>query len=174
MASLEPQILGALIGASVTFVVSIVVLIFTNRSHDKRQQLQHKHENEIAMAKFYREKIEDIYMSFSTWQRKFGAIYIGLIGYVKGELSENDAYGMFNNLGESDSINKVEMLISLYFPRLISQYKTVMDQRGKIVEYFPPNRSLIGEYSGYCSDQQSFEKKAIKFKEALKEEIDKL
>ena len=94
MQSLQPQVFGALVGASVTLIVSIVVLIFTNRGHNKRQKLQHKHELEVTMARLLREKIEDIYLSFSKWETKFGSIYLGLIGYVKGELSENDAYGI--------------------------------------------------------------------------------
>jgi|SRR4030043_749023 len=174
MQSLQPQVFGALVGASVTLIVSIVVLIFTNRGHNKRQKLQHKHELEVTMARLLREKIEDIYLSFSKWETKFGSIYLGLIGYVKGELSENDAYGMFKSQGESGYIAKVEMLISLYFPCLISKYENVMIERGKVVKYFPPNQSLIGDYKGYCGAQQSFENRAIEFKKALKEEIDKL
>jgi hypothetical protein len=174
MDTLQPQVFGALIGASVTFVVSIVVLIFTNRGHDKRQKLQHKHEHKVSMERFYSEKIEDIYLSFSRWERSFGSIYVSLIGYVKGELSESDAYSLFKNLGESGNIDKVEMLISLYFPWLLTIYKDVMAERYKIVKYFPPSRSLIGDYAGYCIAQQSFEKRSGEFKEALKEEIKKL
>jgi hypothetical protein len=174
MQTLEPQVSGALIGASVTFIVSIVVLIFTNMGNAKRQRLQHEHEHEAAMATLYREKLEDIYMSFLEWERMFGSIYVSLIGYVKGELSEKDAYSMFKNQGTSGNIGKVEMLISLYYPELNSKYKSVMAERGKIVKYFPPNQSLIGDYSGYCTTQKSFEKSAVEFKEALKEQIDKL
>ena len=174
MQSLQPQVFGAMIGASVTFIVGIAVLIFTNRGHNKRQKLQHKHELDVAMASLLREKIEDIYLSFSKWERNFGAMYVGLIGYVKGELSENDAYGLYKNIGEFGNIDKVEMLISLYFPLLISNYMNVMNERGKVVKYFPPNQALVGDYKGYCSAQQSFEQSTIEFKNKLKEKIDKL
>ncbi len=175
MQSLHPQVFGALIGASVTFIVGIVVLIFTNKGHNNRQKLQHKHELEVIMARLLREKIEDIYLSFSRWETSFEAIYVGLIGYVKGELSENDAYALLlKNPGESGYKEKVEMLISLYFPWLISKYENIMIERSKVVKYFPPNQSLIGDFKGFCGTQQSFEKRAIEFKKALKEEIDKL
>jgi len=174
MQTLEPQIFGALIGASVTFIVSIVVLIFTNMGHAKRQKLQHKHEHETAMATLYRNKLEDIYTSFLKWERMFGSIYVSLIGYVKGELSEKDAFSMFKNHGTSGNIDKVEMLISLYYPELKYKYKSVMAARGRIVKYFPPNQSLIGDYSGYCTTQQFFEESAVEFKEALKDQIAKL
>lgn len=174
MQSLQPQIFGALIGASATLIVSMVVLIFTNRGHNKRQKLQHKHELDVTMVNLLREKIEDIYLSFSNWERNFGGIYVGLIGYVKGEISENDAYGLYKNVGEGGHLAKVEMLISLYFPCLISTFENVMIERGKVVKYFPPNQSLIGDYKGYYGTQQSFEKSALEFKKTLKEEIDKL
>lgn len=174
MESLQPQVFGALIGASVTFIVSIAVLIFTNRGHDKRQRLQHRHEREATMDSLHRSRIEDLYLSFSKWQKTFAAIYLGLIVYVKGELFEKDAYGLFKSHGESGHMDKVEMLISLYFSCLTSKYDDVMLERGKVVKYFPPNQSLIGDYAGYCVAQKAFEKRATEFKLALKEEIDKL
>jgi|GEM_PF-2221486 len=172
MQSLQPQVFGAIIGASVTLIVSIIVLIFTNRGHNNRQKLQHKHELEVIRARLLREKIEDIYLSFSNWETHFAAIYCGLIVYVKGEISEDDAYDLLiKNPGESGHIEKVEMLISLYFPWLIEQFEKVMIERGKVIKYFPQNQSLVGDFKGYCNSQQSFEKSARDFRKALKEEI---
>lgn len=179
MESLQPQGFGVLIGASVTFIASIIVLIFTNRGHDKRQKLQHYHENAISKARFYREKIEDTYLSFSKWERNFVAMYVGLLVYVKGEVSEKDAFDLIkmnqtNQIEFGNNRDKVEMLITLYFPCLIPQFENVMIEREKVAQYFPQrNESLIGDYAGYCAAQISFEEKSKEFKEALKSELNK-
>jgi hypothetical protein len=175
MQSLNPQIFGAIIGAAVTMIISIVVLIFTNRGHNNRQALQHKHELEVIKTKLIREKIENIYLSFSKWETYFASIYVGFIGYVKGQISENEAYDLLiKHPGESGQLAEVEMLICLYFPRLISKFENVMTERSKVTKYFPPNQCLVEDYKKYFSAQQSFEKSAEEFKQALKEEIDKL
>jgi biopolymer transport protein ExbB/TolQ len=51
MAELPPQIFGAIIGASVSLMAAIVVLIFTNKGHDKRQKYQHDHEKTLEDLK---------------------------------------------------------------------------------------------------------------------------
>lgn len=178
MENIEPQLLGVLIGSSVTLFASIVVLIFTNKGHNKRQIIQHQHELKISDARFYREKIEDIYLSFSYWDRNFVSLYLGFIGYVKGELSEKEASDFAMKHGDNESgnhLDKVEMFIALYFPNLNSKFQEIMNARSDVIKYFPFSRpSLVGNISDYYAAQKNFEKKVMEFKDELKAEINNL
>lgn len=176
--TLHPQVLGASIGALITAMVGIAAFWFTNYGHNKRQQIQHQHEHRISREKFLKEKIEDIYLSFSNWDRNFSSCYLGMIGYVKGEMHETDALEFINrngNIRYGEYLDKVEMLLTLYFPHLLEEFKGVMEQRSQITKFFPIGKSSqTGNISSFYATQENYENQVEKFKKALQAEIESL
>lgn len=175
MSSLPPQVIGALIGAIVTATIGVLVMIFTNMGHNQRQKLQHQHELTIANRDFLKGKIEDIYLSFSKWETNFAGVYVGLIGYVKGEVSEKDAYELIQKQAGAPGLHeKVQMLLSLYFPHLLDAYEDVRSERGEVVAFFPSSKQPAGRVKEYYASQENFESTTQKFRMRLTEEINKL
>ncbi|MCP8899866.1 hypothetical protein [Gilvimarinus xylanilyticus] len=167
MKELPPQILGAIIGALVSMVIAAVVMMFTNSGHNKRQKAQHDHEVKQESLKHRRQKLEECYLSFSKWQSYFGSIYIGMIGYVKGQVPEERAYEIVKDSSVAGFLEQVEMIISLYYPNLMDSYKAAHSARGHIVQFFPPNSIEVGGLPRFYQAQENFEKKAEEFKEAM-------
>jgi len=174
MKSLDPTIIGALVGGIGSFVVAIVVFILSNRSQDKRLRRQHKHELDLEEKKHRREKLEEAYLAFSNWETLFAGIYVGMIGYVRGEMSEDSAYQLARRSSAAGSNEQVAMLIALYFPKLQSTYEAVRAARGDVVKYFPPNVEMQGDLAGFYRVQERFEALTQQLKDAMKSEIDSL
>ena len=174
MNEIAPQVVGAIIGATVSMIVTIVVMWFTNNGHNKRQKEQHKHEFEQENLIHRREKLEECYLSFSKWQTYFGGMYVGMIGYVKRDMPEVKAYELGKGSSAVGSNEQVGMIISLYFPNLMESYKAVHVARGEIVKFFPPNSVGLGDVSGFYQAQENFEAKADAFKAAMCEELKKM
>lgn len=113
-------------------------------------------------------------MSFSRWQTYFGGIYVGMIGYVKGQLPEQRAYELAKASSAAGSLEQVEMIISVYCPNLMDSYKSVHYARGKVVQFCPPNSTEMGALRKFYKAQEDFEQKAEEFKEAMGAELNKL
>jgi len=174
MSSISPQILWTMIGALISLVAAIIVLIFTNISHDKRQAAQHAYEQKKEDKRHRQAKLEDCYLAFSKWENYFAGIYIGMIGYVKGDFTEETAYKLVNRKSQAGSKEQAEMIINLYFPHLEEKYKATQSARGEIVKYFPPNPNGVGDLKDYYGTQEKFEATTQQFKEAIRIELENL
>jgi len=174
MSDISPQILGAIIGATISLIAAVNVLIFTNRGHNKRQTSQHAHEQSKEDRKYRQAKLEECYLSFSRWQNYFAGIYVGMIGYVKGDLTEEKAYELAGRKTQSGSKEQAEMIIELYFPNLKEKYRATQTARGKIVKYFPPNSKNLGDLKSFYAAQEAFEVAAQQFKDAIRIELENL
>lgn len=174
MNSISPQILGAMIGASISLIAALIVLIFTNKGHDRRQATQHAHEQNKEDKKHRQAKLEDCYLAFSKWENYFAGIYVGMIGYVKGDFTEETAYKLLKQKTQGGSKEQAEMIINLYFPNLKEKYDATQSARGEIVKYFPPNPKGIGGLKGFYSAQENFEAAAQQLKEAIRIELENL
>lgn len=174
MKDLSPQILGAIIGASISLITALIVLIFTNAGHNKRQSRQHTHEKEIEATRHLKSKLEECYVSFSKWETYFASMYVGMIGYVKGEMSEERSYELGKKRSQNGANEQVEMIISLYFPGLKEKYNAMRKARGAIVKFFPPNGNKNGDLNSYYRAQENFEQKARELKDAMADEIKNL
>ena len=174
MKDLDPTIIGALLGGLGSFLVALVVFVLSNRSQDRRLSSQHKHELDLERKQHRREKLEQAYLAFSNWETNFAGVYVGMIGYVKGEMSEDSAFQLAGRSSAKGSNEQVAMLIALYFPKLQSTFDQVRSARGNIVKYFPPNADGRGDLISFYHAQELFEAKAQELKDAMKSEIDAL
>ncbi|PMR73563.1 hypothetical protein [Billgrantia endophytica] len=174
MNSISPQILGAIIGASISLVAAVIVLIFTNKAHDRRQAAQHAYEQDKENKRHRQAKLEDCYLAFSRWEICFAGIYIGMIGYVKGDFTEERAYEIVKLKTQGGSKEQAEMIINLHFPNLKEKYDATQSARGEIVKYFPPNPKGSGGLKGFYSAQEKFEAAAQQLKEAIRIELENL
>ncbi|MFP3458513.1 hypothetical protein R0J89_19890, partial [Psychrobacter sp. SIMBA_152] len=75
--------------------------------------------------------MEDIYLLFEKWEANFSAIYIMHLRCYFGKLDYQSVIDLTKDskmLAPGD-IQRFKMLMNIYFPEIISEYKKVEDAR---------------------------------------------
>lgn len=174
--SISLQILVPLASAILAAAVALLGVHLTNlnnrRTEEDRFARNHKAEREI----FKRQKLEELYLLFSKWDAdllQLGYLYHNAI---RGEISEEKAllYAHNNKISGKDDLQRITMLLDLYFSQLRTDFDTVLDSRGKVLSFCEkpitletPEEDLISIMDEFSASSWGFKGKMLELAAAL-------
>ncbi|WP_417499658.1 hypothetical protein [Methylophaga sp.] len=135
--SISPQILVALASALIAAVVTLLSVYLTNINNRKNEEAKYARSQEFEREIFKRQKLEELYLLFSKWDTDLVAIGYFYIRAMNGAMSEEDALvsGSKNQISEKDYLQRITMMIDLYFSELKNDFDTVLDSREKVASF---------------------------------------
>lgn len=98
-------------------VSALISFYLTSRQEDK---------------KLRQERLEELFIRLSQWIKSFSIYSLNFRHAMQGKLSLNDVYDMMENIStkeEKDNLDKIEMIIGVYFPALQTNYDDLMSCR---------------------------------------------
>lgn len=132
--SIFPQILVALVTAILTAAVTLTSVFLTNLNQRKVEEAKFKRNNEAARANLKREKLEELYLLFSKWDADMMSLVFSYLQVITGKIREEDALvgASKNQMSEKDFLQRITMMINLYFPEIKNDFDGVLDARESI------------------------------------------
>ncbi len=133
----SPQIL-VLVTAILTAVVALASVFIANMGQRKIEEAKFKRIKESEYAVFKREKLEELYLLYSKWDADMAAMGYIFLPVITGEVSEEEALirANKNQMSEKDYLQRILMMVNLYFPGLKDDFDQVLDAREKVWPYF--------------------------------------
>lgn len=135
--SISPQILVALASALLAAAVTLASVYLTNLNNRKTEEAKFARNQKAERENFKREKLEELYLLFSKWDADLAATGYFYIQAMNGVMSEEDALigASKNQISEKDYLQRITMIIELYYSELNNDFDTVLDSRGKVASF---------------------------------------
>lgn len=161
---------SAIVSGIITAFSTLSAVLITNYFHlrHSKQSLDVTHERDRTQRKL--EKIEEFYLLFERWEINLSNIYLYHLRAYRKRLTYSqvlEATSKKDNFLPADA-QKLQMLLNIYIPELISEYEKVDSARSKIVPYImddPEHNGLSAE--GFVKLQEDFEITCKIFKEKI-------
>lgn len=136
--SVSPQILVALVTALLTAAVTLTSVFLTNLSQRKTEEAKFVRNKETERTVFLREKLEELYLLFSKWDADLVSLSYLYLPVMTGEAQEEDALvsANKNKLSEKDYLQRILMMVNLYFPELKDYFDEVLEARENVWQFF--------------------------------------
>lgn len=136
------------IGAAVvTAGAALLAMRFTNRANNDRLLLQLDREAAKERAQMLREKGEELYGLIAQWEANFGVRCVSLQAVMKDELTYNEALDIFSKEVQTETHERVELLIYAYFPALEQFYSEIIAIRGPVEEIISAHKAAYKQGS---------------------------
>jgi hypothetical protein len=145
-----------------TITGSGVVVHKLNASKDKRE--------------FMRTKLEALFIAVQEFDQLFSLCMFFYVSAMQGETSYNEAYERYQNemKGTPDYFATSEMLVSLYFPKLLEKLRTlriaanrVIEIQGKFKRACERKENTLGFVDAYLESLNGFHNTAEEFKKLI-------
>ena len=131
------------------------------------------------------EKLEELFICISQWIKSFGIFSLNYRGAMQGKLSLKEVYELMSKIAgsnEKDNLEKIEMIIGIYFPNLQSNYDELMSCRAytnKVITKFESKAEISGIAEGEFvkeldAELQKLDKVELDFKAAIFREANTL
>jgi hypothetical protein len=169
--SVSPQILVALGTALLTAAVTLTSIFLTNLGQRKTEEAKFERSKEAERTVFKREKLEELYLLFSKWDADMVTLGYLYLPVITGEAVEEEALvsANKNQLSEKDYLQRILMMVNLYFPELKDDFDEVLGARENIwpffSKHFPPGAGL----EDFIKAQEEFRKIGKSFMEKIAE-----
>ncbi|BAV33754.1 hypothetical protein SCL_1443 [Sulfuricaulis limicola] len=169
--SVSPQVLVALVTALLTAAVTLASVFLTNLNQRKTEEAKFERNKEAEHTVFKREKLEELYLLFSKWDADLMSLSYFYLSVMTGEAQEEDALvsASKNQLSEKDCLQKILMMVNLYFPELKDSFNEVLDARENVWQFcskaLPPGTGA----EDFIQTQEEFRKTGKNFMEKIAE-----
>ena len=169
--SISPQVFVALATALLTAAVTLISVFLTNLSQRKTEEAKFERNKEAEYTVFKREKLEELYLLFSKWDADLVSLSYFYLSVMTGEAQEEDALvsAKKNQLSEKDYLQRILMMVNLYFPELKDYFDEVLDARENVWQFcsetFPPGTGA----EDLIQAQEEFRKTGKNFMERIAE-----
>jgi len=167
--SISPQVLVALATALLTAAVTLLSVFLTSRSQRKNEEAKFERDNKAKRSIFKREKLEELYLLFSKWDADLVTLSYLYIQVITGKAQEEEVLlrANKNQLSQKDYLQRILMMIHLYFPEFKEYFDEVLETRENIwsfcSEAFPPGATP----EDLIHAQEEFRKTAKKFMQKI-------
>lgn len=169
--SISPQILVALATAILTAAVTLASVFLANIGHRKTEEAKFERSKEAEHAVFKREKLEELYLLYSKWDADMAAMGYIFLPVMTGEAREDEALlsASKNQLSEKDYLQRILMMINLYFPDFKDDFDEVLAAREKVWPYFSQSLPPGTRVEDFIQAQENFRMVGKYFKQKLAE-----
>lgn len=169
--SVSPQILVALVTALLTAAVTLASVFLANLGQRRTEEAKFERSKEAEHAVFKREKLEALYLLFSKWDADMAALGYIFLPVITGEVREEEALlsASKNQLSEKDYLQRILMMVDLYFPNLKDDFDKVLDAREKVWPYFSEKLPPEIRVEDFIQAQENFRMVGKNFKQKLAE-----
>jgi hypothetical protein len=124
--------LSALGPAVITGLVALATVYLTNRGTSNRLLSQLSYETLRARNDMLRTKGEAIFELVAAWGQNFAAQCVAIQSVMKGQISYNDALDIQANEVKRIDHDRMQMMISAYFPVLQKELDRVLALRSAV------------------------------------------
>ena len=168
---LSPQVLVALATALLTAVVTLTSVFLTNLGQRKTDKAKFERNKEAERIVFKREKLEELYLLFSKWDADMVSLSYFYLQVITGKAQEEDALvsARKNQLSEKDYLQRILMMVNLYFPELKDHFDGVLGARENVWSFcsgvFPPGAGV----EDFIGAQEEFRKAGKNFMQKIAE-----
>ena len=130
------QIYIAIVSSIITATVTLLAVFLTNRGNTNRLLLQLEQERNSKRAKLHREKLEKLYVLSAKYIKFFGSHCLPYLNVMEGKLDYNQALDLTIEGGNKEipDFDRLQMLIDVYFPKLLEPFKHILEVRSKLNE----------------------------------------
>ena len=169
--SVSPQILVALVTALLTAAVTLTSVFLSNLSQRKTEEAKFERNKAAERTVFKREKLEELYFLFSKWDADLVTLSYLYLPVMTGEAREEDALVSAdkNKISEKDYLQRILMMVNLYFPELKDSFDEVLGARENIWKFFskifPPGTGN----EDFIQAQEEFRKSGKNFMQKIAE-----
>lgn len=167
------QISIAIISSIITATVTLLAVFFTNRGNTDRLLLQLEHERKTQKNTLHREKLEELYVLAIKYKKLLGSNCLPYLDVMEGRLNYNQALDITieNGINEANDFDRLQMLIDIYFPKLVKPFENLLVARDKLNEILGLHKK---EYKQGNIDGRKFVKPTIAALDLIDKAGDKL
>ncbi len=132
--NVSPQVLVALASAILAAVVSLTSVYLTNLNNRKTEKDKFEMNRVAEREKVRRGKLEELFLLFSKWDADMVALGHFYLRVITGETNEDEALVNVskNQISEKDYLQRITMMIDLYFSDLKTDFDKVLDARESV------------------------------------------
>lgn len=112
---------------------TLIGVCASNKANDARQIRQFNNDRETKRRELVTGKLEDLYILFRQWNNNTQSCYADYIIFTQQSSNLLEALNKATDSLEKyrGDLNRIEMLINLYFPFLKPDYKKVVEARDR-------------------------------------------
>jgi hypothetical protein len=124
----------ALISSVATATVTLLAVWITNSFNAKQLKRQLNFESEEKKLALIGQRAEELYEITDKWLLSLGVAHLNLYAVKLNKIDYNQYLELTIEQGESSnsSIGRLDMILHLYFPPLVPQYKEIKQVRSNI------------------------------------------
>jgi len=128
------QAITALAGVFLGSVFTLIGVWINNKENTKRLKLQFKHEEKIRQKTLEREYLEELYVISDKYFNTLISHFLPYRTVMKGELTFNEALDLNIDTKLNFDVQRVSMIIHMYFPKLENSYDEILKVREELNE----------------------------------------
>lgn len=149
MTEIEIKDVAIIIGGAITAISTLFAVLITSRFNLKLAKINIDAQNQQKNEERKIQKIEEMYLLFEKWEANFSNIYIMHLKCYLGKLDYNSVIELTKDstMFAPGDFQKLTMLMNIYFPEIIFEYKKVNDAKSLIAPFLsdPKKNKLNAE-----------------------------
>jgi len=128
------QAIMALTGVFIGSIFTLIGVWINNKENTKRLKLQFAHEEKVKQDTLRREYLEELYIISDKYFNALTSHFIPYRTVMKGELTFNEALDLDIDRDLNFDVQRVPMIIHIYFPNLENSYNEILKIREELNE----------------------------------------
>ena len=175
MTEIEIKDIAIIIGGAITALSTLCAVLITSRFNLKLARINIDAQTQQKNKERKIQKMEDMYLLFEKWETNLSMVYITYLRCYCGKLDYQSVIDLTKDstmLAPGD-FQKLNMLMNVHFPEIVSEYKKVDDARKKMVPFLSDPRESGLNPKDFVELQEKFESVCITFKIQISQLISK-
>ena len=169
MGTLELKDIAIIVSGAITAISTLCAVLITSRFNLKQTKLNLETQEHQKNIERTISKIEDTYLLFEKWETNFSIMYLTYFRCYKNKLDYKSALELTktSDILLPGEYQRLQMLMNIYFPNLVVEYRLVDEARRHIVPFFSdPNESKLTA-KAFAIAQEHFEAVTKEFKRKI-------
>ena len=167
MEQIELKDFVPLLTGVVTACAALLGVAITNYFSLRNARASMREQRQLRLDERRMERMEELFTAFERWEMNFSQIYLFNLRRHRGLLTSEQVFEMVAKLEvlEKGDVQRLSMLLYLYFPALSTPYTAVQDARKAIVPFLSDRAQANPE--SFVVAQELFEACCEGFKQAI-------